>query len=177
MIIKTESEITEDQLHEFVMPHGKHKDVRLVNIPVSYLKWMVNVKHQLADWAAAEMKRRGTVTPDIEISGHAINRASLLLLDQWEHSRFDNEGLHAWLCRIAKEAHEHGDRHKTKPGRSYYEGMTFQFALDVTWPVLKTIFPTRKRKGLLDWFSGDDDEDLEETSLEELVGLDGWGGD
>jgi hypothetical protein len=130
------AQIEEHELHKFVMPNGKHQGVRLVHVPVSYLKWMVNVGHTYADHAEAEMKRRGTVTPDLDVSGHAIDRASLYCLKVWESTRKEKEGLHAWLVRVAQEALEKGDE---REGKVHYMGMKMVFLHEGKWPVLKTV--------------------------------------
>lgn len=132
--------------HGWVMPNGKHKGIRITRVPVSYLKWMVNERHTYADEAAAEMQRRGTVTPDIEVSGHAIDRASLFCWKTWRENSSADEGLHAWLVRVAQEALSSGRRYPEVPGRILHAGLSFQFEMDGVWPVLKTVFPIKKRK-------------------------------
>lgn len=126
------------------MPNGRHEGERITRVPVAYLKWMVNVKHSYAAHAEAELKRRGTVTPELEVSGHAIDRASLTCLSRWRETRNDGEGLHAWLCRMAAEALQCGTPHKN-PGRYAWKGVSFRFELDLCWPVLKTVMPEKPR--------------------------------
>lgn len=128
--------------HGFVMEHGKHKGELITRVPVGYLKWMVRVSATNWQFAAAEMERRGTVTPDIEISGHAIDSASLRCRKIWHETRADDsEGLHAWLCRKAGEALAYGDKQGDKIA---YDGMLFVFAEDGAWPALKTIMRDKK---------------------------------
>ena len=89
------------------------------------------------DIAAAELKRRGTVTPDLDISGHAIDSASLRLRKKWHETALDeNEGLHAWLARMCKEAIDKNGM--TEDGVVFHNGMKFCFEKG-EWPVLKTI--------------------------------------
>ena len=133
--------MTEINTHNLVIDFGKHKGELWTRLPVSYLKWLVNVSARNADIAEAELKRRGTHTPDLDVSGHAIDRASLLLWQTYETTREPSEGLHAWLCRVAQEALDkgvvdHKDRH-------LHLGMQFAFETDCQWPVLKTVMPIK----------------------------------
>ena len=125
-------------LHEIIWPNGRHKGERLVHIPVSYLKWTANQPdHKMREIALAELQRRGTVTPEIEVSGHAIDRASLLLRRRWHETALDDqEGLHAWLVRKATEA---WNQHKQEV--VVMDGMKFVFEIGALWPCLKTLMP------------------------------------
>lgn len=131
------TQIAEDKLHTFVMPNGKHKGTRLVRVPVGYLLWMVNTDHSLKSWAEAELKRRGTTLPTVDVSGHAIDRASQKCLKRWHLTRDGDEGLYHWLCRMSAEALEKGA--KDEQGRVHWSGMRFSFEDGVDWPVLKTV--------------------------------------
>ncbi|GMW01486.1 MAG: hypothetical protein AMXMBFR84_26230 [Candidatus Hydrogenedentota bacterium] len=127
--------------HTYVLKNGRHAGKVLTHVPVDYLKWMVNIRHTEAAAAQTELERRGTVTPDLDISGHAIDRASMYLLDFYRVSRLKDEGLHAWLVAISGLALNHGKR---KPGEQgdlqiKFCGIKFCFAIDCEWPVLKTV--------------------------------------
>lgn len=132
--------------HNLICDFGRHKGERYTRIPISYLKWMINSNHDKKAIAEAELKRRGTVTPDLELSGHAIDKASLRCLEVWKNTRNENEGLHAWLLRMSAEAMKHGmeGSNKYKGGEDdivyFYSSMKFVFVKDGVWPVLKTIF-------------------------------------
>ena len=134
------------QTHGWTMPNGRHKGMLITRVPVSYLKWMVNARHQYADHAKAELERRGTVTPEIDVSGHAIDRASLLCLDAWRLQSVADEGIHAWLVRMAQAALKEGAIPPEHPERRTWAGLSFRFELDGVWPVLKTVLPASKRK-------------------------------
>ncbi len=127
--------------HGLVCDFGRHKGALYTRMPVGYLKWMVNSRHGKADIAAAELERRGTVTPDLDVSGHAIDRASLSCRKIWHTNRGENEGLHAWLVRVAREALDKNDI--DAKGRYHHVGMRFAFELDGVWPVLKTVMPEK----------------------------------
>lgn len=121
---------------------GRHKEVLWTRCPVGYLKWMVNEPTMAAERktiAAAELARRGTATPDLEVSGHAIDRASLNCRKTWHETKREGEGIYTWLCRVAREALDGGkvddkDRH-------HHLGMKFAFEHGAEWPVLKTVMP------------------------------------
>lgn len=127
--------------HGYLMKAGVHKDQLITRVPVSYLKWMVNIRHSESAYAQAELDRRGTVTPDLDISGHAIDRASLSCRKIWHESRGPEEGLHAWLIRMSGLALKEGVR--LPSGKIAYGGMKFAFEEDGQWPVLKTVMPGR----------------------------------
>ena len=120
-----------------VCDFGKHEGELYTRIPINYLLWMVNIGHSRTEIAEAELARRGTTLPRIEVSGHAINRCSLRLLRTWERLRKDEEGIHAWLCRVGEEALEHGKR--DDQGRVLYMGMKFVFKQEAVWPVMLTV--------------------------------------
>lgn len=125
--------------HGVTVNFGRHKGQLLTRVPVSYLKWMVGCRHSQATLAQAELDRRGTVTPDCDISGHAIDRASLLCRKIWHENRSESEGLHAWLVRVTLEALQHGE--KLDSGKIRYCRMKFVIEQDGLWPVLKTVSP------------------------------------
>lgn len=116
-------------------------------VPVGYLKWIVNepnMADERKEVAQAELERRGTVTPTIEVSGHAIDRASLSLRKTWHLTAVNkDEGLHAWLCRVAAEALERGE--PVGDNRIVYLGMRFAFEHGDQWPVLKTVMRIKSK--------------------------------
>ena len=127
--------------HNLTVDFGRHAGMLYTRVPVSYLKWMVQSNHSRAPIAKAELDRRGTITPMFDISGHAIDSASLRLRKLWhETAKSPDEGLHAWLCRMVSEALS-----KTKPdenGYIYHNGIKMVFESG-EWPVLKTVMPCR----------------------------------
>lgn len=125
--------------HGMIVDFGKHSGMLYTRVPVQYLKWMVQSRHSKADIARAEMDRRGTVTPSVDVSGHAIDSASLRLRKTWYETALNqNEGLHAWLVRMCTEALA-----LSKPdeeGVVFYNGIKLIFQPG-EWPVLKTCMP------------------------------------
>lgn len=123
--------------HGVKMTFGKHDGELMTRVPVSYLFWMVNRRTQMWEVAKAELDRRGSVTPEFDITGHAMDRASLHCWPCWRRTMRQNEGIHAWLIRMARDARERND--VDHQGRYVYLGMAFAFQDDGIWPVLKTV--------------------------------------
>lgn len=122
--------------HGLICDFGKHRDVPYTRIPASYLRWMLASGHQQSAIARAELERRGTEIPELEISAHAIDRASLYCRKIWHETRGEGEGLHTWLARQAADAL------KVEPdsqGRHHLRGMIFAFGKDGDFPVLRTV--------------------------------------
>ncbi len=132
--------------HGMTCDFGEHAGTPWTRLPAHYVLWVANVKprHDYADIAEAELARRGTRKPTIEVSGHAIDRASQHYLNAWQndsdHGR--KEGIHSWLVRVAEEALQRGVRDGDKV---YYRHMAFVFQEGMSWPTLKTVI---RKKGL-----------------------------
>jgi uncharacterized protein (DUF3820 family)/mRNA-degrading endonuclease HigB of HigAB toxin-antitoxin module len=135
--------------HNLVIDFGKYRGSLWTHVPVSYLKWLANQVSingsKGPEIARCELKRRGTMTPTIEVSGHAIDSASLRLRRLW-HETAENaeEGLHAWLCRMAKEAF---DAPENRPGPMHTEftvihlDVKWVFAVGELYPTLLSVMP------------------------------------
>jgi hypothetical protein len=107
---------------------------------------MVGVRHTYAAIAEAELKRRGTKLPTVEVSGHALDRASQQCLDLWQRDtkNGEREGLNAWLTRLFEEALRQGVREGRD--RIHYRRMCFVVQEEYMWPVLVTVM--RKNRGI-----------------------------
>lgn len=127
--------------HGVKLTFGKHKGELLTRVPVSYIRWMANEVGLDPQWrmlARAEHERRGNTYPAIELSGHAIDNASLRCRRIWHETATDKEeGIYSWLMRVSLEALEKGV--KLESGKVKYLGMTFVFAEGTEFPTLKTI--------------------------------------
>lgn len=146
---------TPEDMHGHLITFGKYRGERWTRVPLSYLKHMSNNGYgetkRLSD---LELQRRGYLwTPDIELTGHAIDRASLKLRMQWMASRTsDEEGLHTWLARIAGQAYasigapELGPVEKPYDVLALYDGMKLVFTVGHMAPVLKTIMPKEDQR-------------------------------
>lgn len=132
--------------HGMLIDFGKHKGEPYTRAPISYLRWMVNSGHSKADVAIAELDRRGIALVDtpIEISGHAIDTASLRCWKIYRDNRKTaNEGLHAWLTRTCVDALASSD--VGADGDVYYQGMKFALVQgDLHW-TLKTIMRDKRK--------------------------------
>lgn len=126
-----------DKHGRFVMQNGRHTGKPITRVPVGYLFWMVREKHTHMNYALQEIQRRGSQLPDMEISGHAIDRASTYCLGVWQKTRLDDkEGLHSWLLRVSGAALING---KKGGDGIYYLGIRFVFDYIGDWPILKTV--------------------------------------
>jgi hypothetical protein len=120
------------------LPDGRFHGHRITRVPLSHLKYMVTTGNPNADRALAEMKARGTITPCLDVTGHAVDRASQKLLKLWRHDRDGSEGLHSWLARVAQEALEKKPP-AGAPERRHHKGIRFIFKFEFGWPVLQSV--------------------------------------
>lgn len=117
---------------------GKHKGKLMTRVPVSYIRWMVNQDNiPMKEYAQAEFKRRGNTMPLVELSGHAIDNASLRVRKIWHETRDVDEGLWSWLQRMTLEAIKEGE--EVRGGKIKYKGMKFVIEQGEEFPILKTI--------------------------------------
>ncbi|MCC2615970.1 DUF3820 family protein [Aestuariibacter halophilus] len=122
--------------HGVLVNFGKHKGQPITQVPVSYLRWMINENAPMAEVARAEFERRGDTMPKVELSGHAIDNASIRVLRIWHETKHEDEGLYSWLQRVTLEALELGE---VKNGKIHHMGMKFVIEKGEEFPVLKTI--------------------------------------
>ena len=126
--------------HGLKINFGKHTGQLFTRVPVSYLKWMINQPKGLPqrDIAIAEFERRGDTMPEVELSGHAIDNASIRVRKIWHETKLsEGEGLYSWLQRITLEAIENGE--KMESGKIKYKGMKFVIKEGEEFPALITI--------------------------------------
>lgn len=122
----------------FIVPVGKHAGELITRVPVSYLRYVVREGLTLAPIAEAEIVRRGTILPDLDITLHAVDRASVKLRRLWLATQLTkDEGIATWLARMAAEALTMGVR--IGDGPIMYLGCKFAFDLEGRWPLLKTV--------------------------------------
>jgi uncharacterized protein (DUF3820 family) len=127
--------------HNLKADFGKWKGELYTRLPVSYLTWMVNSDHSRKHIAQAELTRRGTTMPTLELSGHAIDRASQILLDIWIATNKQTPiGFHSWLLEVAEQVWDEG----MKQGDDrYWYGFKWCFEGGEKWPVLKTVIKNK----------------------------------
>lgn len=127
--------------HGVRLTFGKHNGELLTRVPVGYIRWMANQTGLDETWRAlakAEHERRGNTYPSVELSGHAIDNASIRCREIWHQTKTDvEEGIYSWLMRVTLEAIEKGER--LESGKIKYMGMKFVVEQGEEYPVLKTI--------------------------------------
>lgn len=146
--------------HGVKINYGKYSGELITRLPISYIRWMINQNAPMVDYARAELERRGDTMPTVEISGHAIDKASLRVRKIWHETRGQEEGLYSWLSRIVLEALEKGE--KMDEEQYYYLGMKLVVARGAEFPSLKSIMPSKKKldKSLGEKFQEEEEEDL-----------------
>jgi hypothetical protein len=117
--------------------YGKHKGSLITRLPVSYLRWMANEKAPMSDYAMAEIKRRNHKLPEIEISVHAINNATLRALGFYKRDRMEGEGLYSWLERISLDSIATNSDYDNKKIR--YKEIVIVLSKGQEYPILKTV--------------------------------------
>ena len=130
--------------HNLIVDFGKHNGERWTRVPVGYLIWLINQPEVIPgmeknkEIAKAELERRGeTIQSNLEISKHAIDKASLRCRKIWHQTALNkDEGLYSWLKRVADEAIKTRD---DKPERIKYLGIKFVFKWGNEFPILKTV--------------------------------------
>lgn len=118
--------------HNKFIDFGKYNGERWTRLPVSYLKWLANEGKDrfVREMAESELNRRGTTVPgEVELSGHAIDRASQMT-DEWKV-----QGVHSWLTVMANEA----AAEIIDDDVVIYKGYKFVFMLGHHFPILKTV--------------------------------------
>jgi hypothetical protein len=131
--------------HGMLVEFGKHRGQRWTRVPVSYLRWIANLAppHKSREIAVAELERRNIplVNCEIEITGHAIDSASLRLRKTWHAMKNENEGLHSWLQRMCTDAL--GEYEPDSEGRIHWHGIQLVFEEGAIVPILKTCMPVK----------------------------------
>lgn len=134
--------MSEINTHNMRIEFGKHKGELVTRLPISYLEWLINEGTHFAPVAEAELKRRG-LTPGngrkIEITNHAIDRASLRIMGIYLAEHQKNEGLFSWLERIALEALENLGDVEEQDFRIDYGDMKLVFKRGKLYPTLVTV--------------------------------------
>lgn len=131
--------------NNLVVHFGKHEGELWTRVPLSYLKFCVNSMDKKSHGnriAQAELRRRGTTSIDkLEVSYHAIDRASLHFIERFFDEANEGEGLHAWLYRRAEAALPKIN----KKGVAIDNRIKFVFATGNKFHTLKTVIPTHKK--------------------------------
>lgn len=136
--------------HNVTIEFGKHKGELWTRIPIGYLKWILNEMSPTSEayaFAESELNRRGDTMPkEVEISNHAIDRASLRVRKAWHYDRDQDEGIYSWLVRISTEALAEKNQQGEQNERMRYKGCVLVFTYGNFYPTLKTVMNDKKFK-------------------------------
>lgn len=108
-----------------VMIDGRYRGIALEKLPPGYLRRIGNSRHPQSAVCRDEMRRRGMPVYGVEVTAHAVDRASLRLPAIFLKHRTSGEGLSSWLGRIAEEALK-----TVKPDGKYYIRVPY---IEVIW--------------------------------------------
>ena len=135
--------MSEVDTHHKVLEFGKHKGERWTRVPIGYLKWILNEipsSQEAYKLAESELNRRGDTMPsEVEISNHAIDKASLRVRLAWHNDRGKDEGLYSWLVRISMEALDSKNQENEQNERMNHKGCKLVFTYGNFYPTLKTV--------------------------------------
>jgi len=135
-----------EETHNLRISFGKHRGELFTRLPLQYLRWMVNEGVRESDIAKAELLRRGSSQlPKVELSNHAIDRASQRLFKLWLPKK-GQVGFHTWLHDLALEAYQHGKMlEESKEHRSVLlDRIKFKFAKGNFYPTLMTVYKIKQ---------------------------------
>lgn len=122
---------------------GKYKGELVTRLPIDYLEWHINEGTQFAPVAQAELDRRGInieISGKVEISKHAIDRASLRVLNIWEKEKQKGEGIYSWLVRLSVESIERlKPNTQSKNFKVEYSDLVLVFKRGQLYPTLVTV--------------------------------------
>ena len=138
--------MSEIDTHGMLIDFGRHKGEPYTRAPIAYLRWMVDSGHTRMDVAVAELERRGMplVKEPIEISGHAIDSASLRCWKIYRDNRKTaNQGLHAWLITVCVDALASNDL--GADSEVYHLGMKLAFHKGGLHMTLKTVMRDKRK--------------------------------
>ena len=139
--VEHEPVIREGALHHRIVRCGKLQGKRLVRVHIDELRLMAAGDTVDAPYAKAELARRGTPSgAGLVITHHSVDRASIHCLPIWKATRLSaNEGLYAWLHRMARLALEPDNGYLKAADEIVYGGIVFAFNVEGSVPVLTTI--------------------------------------
>lgn len=124
-----------------LVPYGKYKGYQWSMVPIRFLKFQLNNKTSLMGQCERELKRRGAVNMDyLEVTFHAINRASVKLLNEYLNTRKPDEGIHDWLHRLATIASYRMNSEMVVN----HEHICFTFIRGLEGYILVTVYPERE---------------------------------
>ena len=112
--------------HNKLVGFGKYKAWRWTNVPISFLKKVANGDGDCNKIADAELERRGFKDHgDIELTMHALNKASITFFNEWREMSENREGIVDWVLRVFREALMNGK--VISEGEVKKDGITYRY--------------------------------------------------
>jgi hypothetical protein len=124
----------------FRLPTGKFRGVLITRVPPGYLRWMISSGHVLWEFAKKELDRRGSEELNIEVTAHAIDRASCRLIDKFMAEASPQEGIWTWLAKKAEEALAKYDGMLQDNIQVLHEEVVYVFEMKFVVPVLTSVW-------------------------------------
>ena len=120
-----------------ICTHPRVNGQSYTSIRITHLKIITKSNHCSAQFAEAELLRRGHTDLPIDVSMHAIDGASNRYWKVWIQNRRAEQGLASWLKEISIQAYIKGVPVNDNSLVREYQGITFSF--QVTPKKLKLI--------------------------------------
>lgn len=123
------------------LPHrmtaGQYAGTLITQVPEGYLRTVVRRGLSEQQHAVLELERRGCFESRVDVTAHAVNRASQRLLKVWRKTRNGDEGIYAWLARMSERAILH---HGKADGRLSLDGVVYDFISTCGVPTLRSVW-------------------------------------
>lgn len=141
----------QDSLNEMpVMKVGKFKGVRVDQLPMSYLRWLItqDFPPEIVEIAKKKIDGSDYYNDPISVTRHAIDTYSKRFINRWLETlkvmKDDTPGLATFIAMAAKEAWEHGSdttlKRFTGEGiRRDFKGIRWVFNTNPRYPELKDV--------------------------------------
>lgn len=125
---------------DYRWPVGKFRGVSIKRTPTKFLEWAERAMPEpFCVKAREELDRRGTSHKKIQVSDHAIDRASTRLLKLWMDETSGEIGLYSWLAAKADQALDTAEFNMHETIVVTHEWITYVFDMKMVIPVLMTV--------------------------------------
>lgn len=134
-----------------IFAFGKYKGVKVSQVPMSYLRWILGQTKfpaEFKEYAKYKIDKNKTTNADIDVTRHAYDSFSLRYLRLWQNSNIGmlgkQVGMGSFLAEMSQRAWEEGkdvskDRHQDEELIKLYQGVKFVFNKDPSYRVLITV--------------------------------------
>lgn len=121
-----------------LLTFGKYKGVKISQVPMSYLRWMLGQKFppELMKFAWEKVRANKSSDIEMEVTRHAYDSFSLRYIGLWQKSNIGilgkQIGIGTFLAELADHAWKEGKdvsmhRHQDEEIRKEYQGVKFVF--------------------------------------------------